>query len=95
MKEFVNDEIQPGYEISTDDDILEFIKNKAETVYHPSGTCKMGFDQNAVVDKNLKVHGIKGLRVADASIMPTLVSGNTNAVCMMIGERCADFIING
>jgi choline dehydrogenase len=54
----------------------------------------MGFDQNAVVDKNLKVHGIKGLRVADASIMPTLVSGNTNAVCMMIGERCADFIIN-
>ncbi|MDG1981382.1 MAG: choline dehydrogenase [Alphaproteobacteria bacterium] len=94
MKEFVNDEIQPGFEISTDDDILEFIKNKAETVYHPSGTCKMGFDQNAVVDKNLKVHGIKGLRVADASIMPTLVSGNTNAVCMMIGERCADFIIN-
>ena len=95
MKEFVNDEIQPGFEISTDDDILEFIKNKAETVYHPSGTCKMGFDQSAVVDKNLKVHGIKGLRVADASIMPTLVSGNTNAVCMMIGERCADFIING
>ena len=94
MKEFVNDEIQPGFEISTDDDILEFIKNKAETVYHPSGTCKMGFDQSAVVDKNLKVHGIKGLRVADASIMPTLVSGNTNAVCMMIGERCADFIIN-
>ena len=94
MKEFVNDEIQPGFEISTDEDILEFIKNKAETVYHPSGTCKMGFDQNAVVDKNLKVHGIKGLRVADASIMPTLVSGNTNAVCMMIGERCADFIIN-
>ena len=95
MKEFVNDEIQPGLEISTDDDILEFIKNNAETVYHPSGTCKMGFDQNAVVDKNLKVHGIKGLRIADASIMPTLVSGNTNAVCMMIGERCADFIING
>ena len=95
MKEFVNDEIQPGLEISTNEDILEFIKNKAETVYHPSGTCKMGFDQSAVVDKNLKVHGIKGLRVADASIMPTLVSGNTNAVCMMIGERCADFIING
>ena len=55
----------------------------------------MGFDQEAVVDKNLKVHGIKGLRIADASIMPTLVSGNTNAVCMMIGERCADFILNG
>ena len=72
--------------------ILEFIKNKAETLYHPSGTCKMGFDQKSVVDKNLKVHGIKGLRIADASIMPTLVSGNTNAACMMIGERCADFI---
>jgi choline dehydrogenase len=95
MKEFCDNEIQPGYEFSSDDHILDFIKNKAETLYHPSGTCKMGFDQNAVVDKNLKVHGIKGLRVADASIMPTLVSGNTNAVCMMIGERCADFIING
>ncbi len=67
-------------------------KLKAETVYHPVGTCKMGFDQEAVVDKNLKVHGLKGLRIADASIMPTLISGNTNAACMMIGERCADFI---
>ena len=92
MKEFCDDEIQPGYQFSTDDDILEFIKNKAETLYHPSGTCKMGFDQKSVVDKNLKVHGVKGLRIADASIMPTLVSGNTNAACMMIGERCADFI---
>jgi len=92
MKEFCDDEIQPGYQSSTDDDILEFIKNKAETLYHPSGTCKMGFDQKSVVDKNLKVHGVKGLRIADASIMPTLVSGNTNAACMMIGERCADFI---
>ena len=73
---------------------LDFIRSKAETLYHPSGTCKMGFDQDSVVDKNLRVHGIKGLRVADASIMPTLVSGNTNAVCMMIGERCADFILN-
>ena len=95
MKEFCDNEIQPGYEASTDNDILEFIRNKAETLYHPSGTCKMGFDQESVVDKNLKVHGIEGLRVADASIMPTLVSGNTNAVCMMIGERCADFILNG
>ena len=77
------------------EDILKFIREKAETVYHPTGTCKMGFDQESVVDKKLKVHGIKGLRIADASIMPTLVSGNTNAVCMMIGERCADFILNG
>jgi|TARA_B110000305_G_scaffold166260_1_gene183844 choline dehydrogenase len=94
MKEFCDDEIQPGMEFSSDQDILQYIKDKAETVYHPVGTCKMGFDENAVVDKNLKVHGIKGLRIADASIMPTLISGNTNAACMMIGERCADFIIN-
>ena len=94
MKEFCGEEVQPGESFSSDDDILKFIRDKAETVYHPSGTCKMGFDQESVVDKNLKVHGIKGLRIADASIMPTLVSGNTNAVCMMIGERCADFILN-
>ena len=94
MKEFCGEEVQPGENLSTDEDILKFIRDKAETVYHPSGTCKMGFDQESVVDKNLKVHGIKGLRIADASIMPTLVSGNTNAVCMMIGERCADFILN-
>ena len=94
MKEFCDTETQPGYNFSSDEDIMQFIRNKAETLYHPSGTCKMGFDQESVVDKNLKVHGIKGLRIDDASIMPTLVSGNTNAVCMMIGERCADFILN-
>ena len=94
MKEFCDLEIQPGLDYSSDKDILNFIRDKAETVYHPVGTCKMGFDENAVVDKNLKVHGIQGLRIADASIMPTLISGNTNAACMMIGERCADFILN-
>ena len=94
MKEFCDTETQPGYDFSSDEDIMQFIRDKAETLYHPTGTCKMGFDQESVVDKNLKVHGIKGLRIADASIMPTLVSGNTNAVCMMIGERCADFILN-
>ena len=94
MKEFCDDEIQPGLAFASDEEILKYIKDKAETVYHPVGTCKMGFDEYAVVDKNLKVHGIKGLRIADASIMPTLISGNTNAACMMIGERCADFILN-
>ena len=92
MKEFCGDETQPGESFNSDDKILQYIRDKAETVYHPVGTCKMGFDQEAVVDKNLKVHGLKGLRIADASIMPTLISGNTNAACMMIGERCADFI---
>ena len=92
MKEFCGEEMQPGECFNSDDKILQYIRDKAETVYHPVGTCRMGFDQESVVDKNLKVHGIKGLRIADASIMPTLVSGNTNAACMMIGERCADFI---
>ena len=93
MKEFCGEEMQPGENFNSDDKILQYIRDKAETVYHPVGTCKMGFDQEAVVDKNLKVHGLKGLRIADASIMPTLISGNTNAACMMIGERCADFIL--
>ena len=65
------------------------MRNNAETTYHPVGTCKMGQDPMAVVDNELRVHGIAGLRIADASIMPTLTSGNTNAPCIMIGEKCA------
>ena len=77
---------------STEEKIFEHIKTYVETVYHPVGTCKMGNDKMAVVDENLKVIGIEGLRVADASIMPTIVSGNTNAACIMIGEKAADMI---
>lgn len=77
---------------SSDENVLEHIKTYLETVYHPVGTCKMGNDAMAVVDDNLKVIGIEGLRVADASIMPTIVSGNTNAACIMIGEKAADLI---
>ena len=72
-------EIAPGVDTTRDDEIIDWVKRAAETTYHPVGTCKMGADAMAVVDARLRVHGIAGLRVADASIMPTLTSGNTNA----------------
>jgi choline dehydrogenase len=73
--------------------LIEWVRNNAETTYHPVGTCKMGSDPMAVVDRELRVHGIEGLRVADASIMPTLTSGNTNAPAIMIGEKCAEMVL--
>ena len=87
-------EIGPGPEAQTDEQILDFIRKKAETIYHPVGTCKMGDveEMMTVVDPELKVKGMKGLRVVDASVMPTLVGGNTNAPTIMIAERCADLI---
>ncbi len=86
-------ETGPGPDLNTPDEIIDWVKRTAETTYHPVGTCKMGSDPMAVVNNELKVHGIEGLRVADASIMPTLVSGNTNAPSMMIGERAADWVL--
>ena len=74
--------------------IAREMKKSAETTYHPVGTCKMGSDPMAVVDAQLRVHGIAGLRVADASIMATLTSGNTNAPSIMIGEKAADMVLN-
>ena len=86
-------EIAPGADRQTDDEIIDWVKGAAETTYHPVGTCKMGADPMAVVDPQLRVHGIAGLRVADASIMPTLTSGNTNAPSIMIGEKAADMVL--
>ena len=81
--------------MQSDDEIREFICNNTQTIYHPVGTCKMGNDEMAVVNAQLKVHGISRLRVADASIMPTIPNGNTNAPSIMIGEKCADMIKAG
>ena len=93
LKEITGEEIAPGRQVQSDADLLEWVRNNAETTYHPVGTCKMGQDPMAVVDQELRVHGIAGLRVADASIMPTLTSGNTNAPCIMIGEKCAAMVL--
>eukprot|EP01034_Spumella_vulgaris_P047185 gene47185-biopygen40207 len=86
-------EIQPGPQVQSDNEIRDFIRRKAETIYHPVGTCKMGHDAMAVVDDTLAVHGLQGLRVADASIMPTLIGGNTNAPTVAIAEKAADMIL--
>ncbi|MCB4823861.1 GMC family oxidoreductase [Roseicella aerolata] len=88
----IEEEVVPGAAAASDEEILGFIRRTGMTIYHPSGTCRMGGDPESVVDPELRVRGIEGLRVADASIMPTVVSGNTNAPSIMIGEKCADLV---
>ncbi len=87
------DELSPGMTARSDSDIDDFIRRTAITIYHPVGTAKMGNDRMAVVDSTLKVRGVRGLRVVDASVMPTLVGGNTNAPTIMIAEKAADLIL--
>lgn len=93
MSPFIVEEKVPGSKAQSDEDLLEMARNISQTIYHPTSTCKMGRDDAAVVDERLRVHGIKRLRVADASIMPTIVSGNTNAPTIMIGEKASDMIL--
>jgi choline dehydrogenase len=85
-------ELMPGDTVQDAAGIIEFIRRKAETIYHPIGTCRMGEDEGAVVDSELRVRGVEGLRVVDASVMPSLIGGNTNAPTVMIAERAAAFI---
>ncbi len=87
------EEIFPGADAKSDADLAAFVRRKAETIYHPVGTCRMGKDDASVVDAEMRVRGLEGLRVVDASIMPTLVGGNTNAPTVMIAERAADLLL--
>ncbi len=89
------DEYLPGVAVQTDGEIAAFIRDNVQNIYHPVGTCKMGNDPLAVVNHRLKVHGVQRLRVADASIMPVIINANTNAPCIMIGEKCADMVLKG
>jgi len=89
---YVEAEFRPGPDARTDDELLAYARQFGGTVYHPTSTCRMGNDPMAVVDPELRVHGIEGLRVVDASIMPTVASGNTNAATIMIGEKAVDMI---
>ncbi|MBC7971295.1 MAG: GMC family oxidoreductase N-terminal domain-containing protein, partial [Verrucomicrobia bacterium] len=90
--EFRGRELAPGAEVQSDEAIEAYVRDACSTVYHPVGTCKMGTDPMAVVDPELRVRGIDGLRVVDASVMPTITTGNTNAPTIMIGEKAADLI---
>jgi choline dehydrogenase len=92
LQRYIAEEFQPGPAVASDIQLLDYARQRGGTVYHPTSTCKMGVDPMAVVDPQLRIVGIEGLRVADASVMPTVISGNTNAATIMIGEKLADLV---
>ena len=94
FKKYAPEEFRPGLENQTDEEIISAASEHVQTIFHPVGTCRMGNDSSAVVDDTLKVHQIENLRVVDASIMPNITSGNTNAPTIMIAEKAADMIIS-
>ncbi|MDZ7747647.1 MAG: GMC oxidoreductase [Halofilum sp. (in: g-proteobacteria)] len=93
MQPYVAGEYAPGPDVERDDELLDFVRRDATTIFHPTGTARMGRDAGAVVDDALRVHGIDGLRVADCSVMPIIVSGNTSAAAVMIGEKASDLVL--
>jgi len=94
FKKYEPEEFRPGLEYQEDEQIVQAASDYAQTIFHPVGTCKMGNDNNSVVNDKLKMHGIESLRIVDASIMPNITSGNTNAPTIMIAEKAADMIIS-
>jgi choline dehydrogenase len=95
LAQYIMRETRPGPAAQDDDALLEHVRATGQTSYHPIGTCRMGADAQAVVDASLRVHGIEGMRVCDASIMPTMVASNTNAPSIMIGEKASDLVLAG
>lgn len=93
LQQFGVEELRPGPEAASDEDLLEFARRTAQTSYHPVGTCRMGTDERAVVDAQLRVHGVENLRIADASIFPTMCSSNTNAPAMAAGYKAAEMLL--
>lgn len=93
LRPYVVDEVDPGIKVATDEELLNYCRQRGSTIYHPTSTCRMGADPLAVVDQRLRVRGLEGLRVVDASVMPDLISGNTNAAIIMIAEKASDMIL--